>query len=159
MFPRFRWPCPSLALLSGATFRCRVWPHFALASIGLLLGVSLPAVPASSATPAIAGPVLEAQHNYEKQVLPVLQKFCYDCHGDGMDKGNVALDKHADFTASFNDKKFWDNVREHVDTHVMPPEKKPQPSNEERAVIVKWIEDQVFWVDPAKPDPGHITLR
>src|SRR6476646_20135 len=96
---------------------------------------------------------------YDKQVLPVLQKFCYDCHGDGMDKGNVALDKHPDFAAALSDKKFWDNVREHVDTHVMPPESKPQPSNEQRAVIVKWIEDEVFWVDPAHPDPGHITLR
>lgn len=118
----------------------------------LLVGVLSAAESAGSSVP-------RGKDYYEKQVLPVLQKFCYDCHGDGMDKGNVALDKHGDFAAAFADKKFWDNVREHVDTHVMPPEKKPQPSNEERAVIVKWIEDEVFWVDPSHPDPGHITLR
>src|SRR5436190_23194177 len=112
----------------------------------------------SAAEPAgSSGP--RGKDSYDKQVLPVLQKFCYDCHGDGMDKGNVALDKFADFAAAFKDKKFWDDVREHVDTHVMPPEKKPQPSNEERAVIVKWIEDEIFWVDPSHPDPGHVTLR
>lgn len=96
---------------------------------------------------------------YEKKVLPVLQQYCYDCHGDGMDKGNFALDKYADFKVMMGDKKFWDNVREHVDTHVMPPENKDQPTNEERDVITKWIEDEVFWVDPKRPDPGHITLR
>lgn len=99
------------------------------------------------------------KEHYEKQVLPVLQQYCYDCHGDGMDKGNFALDRHADFKVMMGDKKFWDNVREHVDTHVMPPENKDQPTNEQRDVILKWIEDEVFWVDPKRPDPGHITLR
>jgi hypothetical protein len=111
--------------------------------------------------PQSQGKVLSerGKEHYEKQVLPVLQQFCYDCHGDGMDKGNFALDKHADFKLMVGDKKFWDNVREHVDTHVMPPENKEQPTNEQRDVILKWIEDDVFWVDPRRPDPGHITLR
>lgn len=120
-----------------------------------------------TATAALFAGVLDAasaelprgRDSYEKQVLPVLQQFCYDCHGDGMDKGNFALDKHGEFSASFADRKFWDNVREHVDTHVMPPDGKPQPSLEQRAAIVKWVEDEVFWFDPARPDPGHITLR
>ena len=102
---------------------------------------------------------LRGKETYEKQVLPVLQKYCYDCHGDGMDKGNFALDKHPDYKVLMADRKYWDNVREHVDTHVMPPENKDQPTNEERAEITRWIEDDVFWVDPTRPDPGHITLR
>ncbi len=96
---------------------------------------------------------------YEKDVLPVLQEYCYDCHADGVDKGNFLLDKHADFAALVGDKKLWDNVREHVTTHVMPPENKAQPTNEQRDAIVRWIEDDVFWVDATKPDPGHVTLR
>ncbi|RBP40397.1 cytochrome c [Roseimicrobium gellanilyticum] len=99
------------------------------------------------------------KETFDKKVMPVLQQYCWDCHGDGMDKGNFALDKHADYKAMMADKKFWDNVREHVDTHVMPPENKDQPTNEERDAITKWIEDDVFWVDPKRPDPGHITLR
>lgn len=110
-------------------------------------------------TPHASAEAVRGQDHFDKQVMPVLQEFCYDCHGDGMDKGNFALDKHGEFTAAFKDKKFWDTVREHVDTHVMPPDGKAQPTNEQRAVIVKWIEEEVFWVDPKKPDPGHITLR
>lgn len=102
---------------------------------------------------------LRARDTYEKKVLPVLQQFCYDCHGDGLDKGGLALDKDSDLKALFGDLRMWDSVREHVDTHVMPPEAKPQPSLEQRATIVRWIEDEVFWVDPTRPDPGHITLR
>ncbi|CAN5674723.1 hypothetical protein BH11VER1_BH11VER1_32220 [soil metagenome] len=96
---------------------------------------------------------------YDKQVKPVLTQYCYDCHGDGMDKGHLALDKYSDFTSMLKDRKLWESVREHVTTHVMPPENKPQPTLAERDAIVQWIDDQVFWFDPTKSDPGHITLR
>ncbi len=96
---------------------------------------------------------------YDKEVLPVLSQYCYDCHGDGMDKGHFTLDKHGDFSSLLKDYKFWETVREHVSTHVMPPENKPQPTIQQRDTIVKWIDDQVFWFDPTKTDPGHITLR
>src|ERR1700722_12057445 len=31
---------------------------------------------------------------YEKQILPMLEEYCYDCHGDGEKKGDLALDKY-----------------------------------------------------------------
>lgn len=96
---------------------------------------------------------------YEKQVLPVLQEFCYDCHGDGMDKGEFALDKHKEYSAMFADRKLWDTIREHVNTHVMPPEGKAQPTNAQRDLIVNYVDDEVMWVDESRPDPGHVTLR
>ncbi len=30
---------------------------------------------------------------FRKQVEPILKEYCYDCHGDGMDKGGVAFDE------------------------------------------------------------------
>ena len=96
---------------------------------------------------------------YQKQVLPVLQKFCYDCHADGMKKGDIELDTHKDYTGMLADRELWNDVREHVSTHVMPPDGKPAPTLDERDAIVKWIDDAVFYVDPAKTDPGHVTLR
>ena len=29
---------------------------------------------------------------YQQSVLPILEKHCYECHGDGYDKGKVAFD-------------------------------------------------------------------
>ncbi len=96
---------------------------------------------------------------FQKQVKPVLNEYCWDCHGDGMDKGKFALDKDKDYAALLANHKLWEDVREHVSTHVMPPEGKATPTLEQRNAIVKWIDDVVFYVDPAKADPGHITLR
>ncbi len=96
---------------------------------------------------------------YRREVLPVLSEYCYDCHGDGMSKGDFALDKFRSYSELLKDRKFWDGVREHVTTHVMPPEKKAKPTPEQRDLIVNWIDDAVMAVDPARPDPGHITLH
>ncbi|HEY2573756.1 MAG TPA: DUF1592 domain-containing protein, partial [Verrucomicrobiaceae bacterium] len=96
---------------------------------------------------------------YRREVLPVLTEYCYDCHGDGAHKGDLALDKFKGYADMLKNRKFWDGVREHVTTHVMPPEKKPKPTLEQRDLIVRWIDDAVMAVDPDHPDPGHITLR
>ncbi|MEI6537431.1 MAG: DUF1587 domain-containing protein [Verrucomicrobiaceae bacterium] len=99
------------------------------------------------------------QREFTQSVLPVLSKYCYDCHGEGMDKGGVKLDKFKSYDAQLMDRKFWGAVREHVSLHIMPPDGKPRPSLEQRNAIVQWIDEAVMWVDPTRPDPGHITLR
>lgn len=105
-----------------------------------------------------AGPPISSDF-YQKQVFPVLEKYCYDCHADGVSKGDLTLDEHKDYASLLADRDLWEDVREHTSTHVMPPDGKPQPTNVERELILKWIDDAVFYVDPAKADPGHITLR
>ena len=100
------------------------------------------------------------QEAYQQRVLPLLQKFCYDCHGDGSDKGDFALDEYPEYSKLIADKVLWDHARQQLVTHVMPPEKKKEkPSLPERDEIVAWIDDTVFWFDPQKIDPGHVTYR
>jgi len=100
------------------------------------------------------------QEAYQQRVLPLLQKFCYDCHGDGSDKGDFALDEYPEYSKLIADKVLWDHARQQLVTHVMPPEKKKEkPSLPERDEIVAWIDDTVFWFDPQMIDPGHITYR
>jgi len=96
---------------------------------------------------------------YRSKIQPLLEKYCYDCHSDGTEKGDFALDQHANYAAMRADLAAWDNVRQQIATHVMPPEKKEQPSLMERDEIVAWIDDSVFWMDPEKPDPGHVVYR
>lgn len=99
------------------------------------------------------------QEAYEKRILPLLQKFCYDCHGDGSSKGDFALDEFTDYSAMIADKVHWDDIRQQIATHVMPPDKKDKPSLVERDDMLAWIDETVFWFDPTKPDPGHASWR
>lgn len=111
------------------------------------------------AIPSLLTAAERGQDAYNQRILPLLQKYCYDCHGDGTDKGDFALDEYADFAKLIADKVLWDHARQQLVTHVMPPEKKDKPSLPERDEMVAWIDDTVFWFDPQKIDPGHSTYR
>lgn len=43
--------------------------------------------------------------DYQSDIEPILIDFCYDCHGDGMDKGKVALDGYSSHADRLNDKE------------------------------------------------------
>ncbi|MFN0078080.1 MAG: DUF1592 domain-containing protein [Prosthecobacter sp.] len=111
------------------------------------------------AIPSLLAAAERGQDAYAKRILPLLQKYCYDCHGDGTDKGDFALDEYPEYSKLIADKALWDHARQQLVTHVMPPEKKDKPSLPERDEIVAWIDSTVFWFDPQKIDPGHITYR
>src|SRR5262245_4500184 len=64
--------------------------------------------------------------SYDKDVKPLLEKYCWDCHADGSSKGGVTLDKYADSQERLADLKGWEHVLNNVRNGVMPPEKKPQ---------------------------------
>ncbi len=96
---------------------------------------------------------------FKKQVEPLLKTYCFDCHGDGADKGEVSLDDYTNFNAHVSNQKLWLSVWQNLQTQMMPPAKKPQPSDAERREIAKWIERDVFRLDPANPDPGRVTIR
>jgi hypothetical protein len=99
------------------------------------------------------------EQDYKKRIEPLLKNYCYDCHGDGANKGEVALDEYTNFTAHVANQKLWLAVWQNLQTQMMPPAKKPQPTDAERRQITRWIEREVFKLDPANPDPGRVTIR
>ena len=110
-------------------------------------------------TAFMAGGLLQAAPDYKKTVLPLLEQYCYDCHGDGTDKGNISLDPLDVGQKVLKDRELWKLVRHNLVQKVMPPEKKDQPSASEKALLVRWIDEEVFKVDCSKPAPGRVTLR
>jgi len=100
-----------------------------------------------------------ADQDYKSRVEPVLKTYCFDCHGDGAKKGEVAFDEYTNLAAHVADHKLWLGVWQNLETQMMPPAKKPQPSEAERNLIKHWIEREVFKLDPANPDPGRVTIR
>jgi Protein of unknown function (DUF1592)/Protein of unknown function (DUF1588)/Protein of unknown function (DUF1587)/Protein of unknown function (DUF1585)/Protein of unknown function (DUF1595)/Ca-dependent carbohydrate-binding module xylan-binding/Planctomycete cytochrome C len=97
--------------------------------------------------------------DFHKQVAPLLDKYCYSCHGNGKHKGDVALDTYKSMGDLVADSAMWAKVLQNLNTHVMPPEKKPQPTLRERELITHWIEAEIFKCDCDKPDPGRVTIR
>jgi hypothetical protein len=96
---------------------------------------------------------------YKSKVQPLLAKYCYDCHGEGTKRGNISLDEFPSEEEMFHNRELWWKVLKNVRAGVMPPAKKPHPSDEEKGELARWVKFGVFGLDAANPDPGRVTLR
>src|ERR1022692_1359915 len=81
---------------------------------------------------------IPAVAEFRKEAQPILQEYCYDCHGDGAKKGNIAFDQLTSDQAILN-HDLWLKVLKNVRAGLMPPQKKRRPSAEEQQKLEKWI--------------------
>jgi len=95
---------------------------------------------------------------FHKEVQPLLQTYCYECHGDGNSKGDLAFDELTS-TNEILDHELWSKVLKNVRSGLMPAGKAPHPTAAEQKVLEDWIKFQAFGIDPKNPDPGRVTLR
>ncbi len=99
------------------------------------------------------------ESRFDDEIEPILAAYCYDCHGDGMDKGDIVLDDFESIQHLLSEFNTWDGVYTNIEGFLMPPTDKAQPTDEERAKLIAWIERDVFKLDPENPDPGRVTIR
>jgi hypothetical protein len=96
---------------------------------------------------------------FEKEIKPILEDYCFDCHGDGSSKGDFSMDQYDDLSGHLDDIDHWLAVWRNVRSQIMPPPKKDQPALAEKRQLMGWIEKRVFKLDPENPDPGRVTIR
>lgn len=96
---------------------------------------------------------------WEGDITPILETYCFDCHADGVKKGDFSFDPYTNIASMHAKRDAWRRVRENLAYELMPPIDKDQPSPDERKKLIQWIDAAVFPVDPKNPDPGRVTLR
>ncbi len=104
--------------------------------------------------------LLASQDTYDsfvREVEPILDNYCYDCHGLGVSEGGVTLDEFTE--DSIEDHELWMRVVMNTRAHVMPPQEELLPTDEERQALIDWIKAKPFSIDPAQIDPGPITVQ
>jgi hypothetical protein len=108
---------------------------------------------------AASGAETSAVTAFRHDVQPILKEYCYDCHGDGEKKGQIAFDELTSDATLLN-HDLWFKVLKNTRAGLMPPQKKKsRPSSAEQQQIERWIKDAAFGLDPKNPDPGRVTLR
>lgn len=102
----------------------------------------------------------QLEERLKDDIRPLLQKYCYECHGNGKKKGGVQLDGPGDIKSIMNGADDWLTVVEVINTGLMPPEKKPQPTGHEKLTIQQWVDEAAeYYPEDAKPDPGWYTIH
>jgi mono/diheme cytochrome c family protein len=95
---------------------------------------------------------------FKKEIQPVLDTYCYGCHGGGIAKGGVTLDEFAN-AKELKDHALWLRALRNVRSGIMPPADEPRLPPAAAAKLSQWIKRDVFELDPAVPDPGRVTVR
>ncbi|HEY3861377.1 MAG TPA: DUF1592 domain-containing protein [Verrucomicrobiae bacterium] len=96
---------------------------------------------------------------FHAKIRPLLENYCFDCHGDGAHKGNIAFDELKTDQSILTNRDLWWKAMKNLRAGMMPPAKKPRPTAEQEQEITQWIKTAVFNANPQNPDPGRITLR
>ena len=98
--------------------------------------------------------------SYSSDVLPIVKKYCAECHGSDEPEAGISFAKYADEAALLKDRKTWERCFEVISQGAMPPADSPQPTAEERAKLVEYLEGTLFRIDCTKiSDPGRVTIR
>src|SRR5204863_2344842 len=100
-------------------------------------------VAASLATLAAGAPAAPSEQ-FRQTIQPILVEYCYDCHGDGMNKGQVAFDAFKSHDELLAKRDLWLAVLKNTRAGIMPPEKKPRPTAEQQRLLEDWIKREAF---------------
>lgn len=100
-----------------------------------------------------------ALERFRQSVAPILEKHCYECHGDGAKKAGLAFDELTSPQQILHNPEVWLKVLRNTRSHIMPPPDGPQPTATEQSSLERWIVTDGFGLDPAEPDPGRVTVR
>ncbi len=93
-----------------------------------------------------------------KEVDPLLQKYCLDCHDSDTAKGDFDMEVlELDFLDA-SAAGHWIEVMDNLNSGEMPPEDKKQPTAEERSLMADWIANELEQARKAAISTGGRSL-
>lgn len=81
----------------------------------------------------------EGSLKYVNEIQPILDKYCYQCHGATKQKGDMRLDVLNWDMVHGGDAEKWHSALDEINAGNMPPKKEEQLTPEERRMVVEWI--------------------
>ncbi|MEM1294666.1 MAG: DUF1592 domain-containing protein [Verrucomicrobiota bacterium] len=108
----------------------------------------------------ISEPIVPVAYNYEADILPALETYCFDCHDGDVAKGDLNLSQLLAVRPLVKNKLDWVNVMERVRLRDMPPPKKSQPDDVQYRKLLSWLDQEINQFDYGKVrNPGYEPTR
>lgn len=128
----------------------------AIPSCRLLRLILLPAV-FLAIRPAVGE---DRESQFQRELLPLLRTYCFDCHGESDAEGGVSLAKDQSADQLRKNRRFWLSAKQQVELGAMPPEDFGRLEPATRARMANLIEGLANAIDCVKnPNPGRVTIR
>ncbi len=102
----------------------------------------------------------ELESEFQREIRPILQNYCLDCHSTKSAKGDLDLERFTSLSIVLGESSVWQQVVEQVELGEMPPNDKKQPSPRDRDGLLKWVDGAMNEAARARAgDPGPVVLR
>lgn len=98
---------------------------------------------------------------FKSKVLPIVQKYCIDCHGQDDPEGDVSLDGLRNAQQVLENRETWEKAIRLLGIDGMPPKDYDErPSRAEREALVEWLDLKLYHVDcDVVDDAGQVTIH
>lgn len=98
--------------------------------------------------------------SWDRNISGLFKKYCYRCHREEEQSGSVDLARDVDLHMLLDHRENWEKASVVLKGSEMPPSEERQPSEEERALLVQFLEKTLDNLDcMSANDPGKPILR
>ncbi len=80
---------------------------------------------------------------FKNNIRPILETYCFECHGEEKQKGDMRLDTLHWNMINGLDAERWHSALNVINLGEMPPKKKKQLKDQERRVLVNWMSENL----------------
>ena len=104
--------------------------------------------------------MVEPEQSYAEGLGGFLETHCVDCHGPDYAEADLDLGSIRSAADLRANREAWERTLAILKVGAMPPSDMPQPTPEERAAAIDWIDRVLHEVDcNVRQDPGRVTVR
>ncbi len=96
--------------------------------------------------------------SFRNEIQPLLKTYCARCHGPELQTAGIVFEAFTDHDSVVRARPLWLRALRVLRENEMPPVD-PQPSIEERQLLISWIDDAVNNLDWSEfRNPGSVTI-
>ncbi len=99
------------------------------------------------------------QKQFDSTIKPMLKEKCGDCHWGVEATAGLGFDRYSRVEQVLDSHRRWEKVVEELKKKNMPPEDAEPLTQQDRALIIKWIDETLALVDCSTVRPGSVTIR
>ena len=97
--------------------------------------------------------------DYPSTIEPLFAKFCFRCHGDDKQKGDVQLNLLDHQMLARADAEGWHAALDMIQSGEMPPEDEDQMSDAQRRLMVRWLRESLQAAADRQKGERRVVMR
>jgi hypothetical protein len=97
--------------------------------------------------------------SWDRNISGLFRKFCHRCHGGNELSGDVDLARDVDLRMLLDHRESWEKARLVLANSEMPPSDEKQPSEEEKELLLQFLDKTLVLDCSSAEDPGRPMMR